>query len=304
MKTIELVAESDCRRLDVFICQNTNLTRNHVQRLVDMGNVSVNGKQVKASYSVRSDSHVSIVLPDEIPLDVEAQDIPLDIVYEDADLAVINKAQGMTVHPCENVFRDTLVNALLFHIKDLSGINGVLRPGIVHRLDKDTSGLLVIAKNDSAHVELQRQIQQKVCRRIYVALLEGNVKQDEGCVDKPIGRSHTDRKKMDVVADGRSALTYYTVLQRFGNYTLAQFELKTGRTHQIRVHAKYMGHPIVGDKTYGYAKCRFDLQGQLLHAQKLCFIHPSTGEQMSFEAPLPDYFQRVLDILQNKSSLR
>lgn len=303
MRKIELVAESDARRLDVFVADNTSLTRNHVQRLIEGGNVTVDGTvAVKPSLSVKADSAVSLSLPDEVPLDIPAEDIPLDVVYEDGDLAVINKPQGMTVHPANNVYSGTLVNALLYRIKDLSGINGVLRPGIVHRLDKDTSGLLVIAKNDKAHVELQRQIQCKQCRRIYVALCEGVIKEESGSVDQPIGRSRSDRKKMDVTADGRSALTNYTVLERFDGYTLVRFELKTGRTHQIRVHAKYLGHPVVGDKTYGYAKQRFALNGQLLHAQQLIFNHPSTGEQMEFFAPLPDYFQRVLTTLRNKNN--
>ena len=303
MRKIELVAESDARRLDVFVADNTSLTRNHVQRLIEGGNVTVDGTvAVKPSLSVKADSAVSLSLPDEVPLDIPAEDIPLDVVYEDGDLAVINKPQGMTVHPANNVYSGTLVNALLYRIKDLSGINGVLRPGIVHRLDKDTSGLLVIAKNDKAHVELQRQIQCKQCRRIYVALCEGVIKEESGSVDQPIGRSRSDRKKMDVTADGRSALTHYTVLERFDGYTLVRFELKTGRTHQIRVHAKYLGHPVVGDKTYGYAKQRFALNGQLLHAQQLIFNHPSTGEQMEFFAPLPDYFQRVLTTLRNKNN--
>ena len=303
MRTIRLTCESDARRLDVFLSENSGLTRSHIQKLIAQGNVTVDGKiAVKASIPVKADSVVEAILPPEIPLDIVEQDIPLDIVYEDKDLAVINKPQGMTVHPANNVYEGTLVNALLYHVKDLSGINGVLRPGIVHRLDKDTSGLLVIAKNDNAHVELQRQIQQKECRRIYLALLEGVLKTDSGTVDRPIGRSHTDRKKMDIVPDGRSALTYYTVLERFPSYTLVQFELKTGRTHQIRVHAKYLGHPVVGDKTYGYAKCRFALDGQLLHAEKLIFTHPTTGQVMSFFAPIPPYFEKILTILRNKNN--
>lgn len=302
MKRIELTSENDCRRLDVFVTDNTALTRSHAQRLIEGGNVSVEGKPVvKVSTPVKADSSVCICLPDEISLDVPAEDIPLDIIYEDGDLAVINKPQGMTVHPSNGVCTGTLVNALLYRFKDLSGINGVLRPGIVHRLDKDTSGLLVVAKNDIAHVELQRQIQSKICRRNYVALCEGVFKEDSGFVDKPIGRSHSDRKKMDVVADGRNALTYYNVAERFENYTLVRFELKTGRTHQIRVHAKYLGHPIVGDRTYGYAKCRFALNGQLLHAERLSFIHPTTGVEMSFFAPMPDYFEKVLTTLRNKN---
>lgn len=297
MKKIELVAEENCRRLDVFLAENAGLTRSHAQKLVEQGCVTVDGKVVKKNAEVKENNVVSATLPDEISLDVLPQDIPLDIVFQDACLAVINKPQGMTVHPASGVYEGTLVNALLFHVKDLSGINGVLRPGIVHRLDKDTSGLLVVAKNDKAHVELQRQIQCKQCKRIYWALLEGVLKQDQGTVDQPIGRSRSDRKKMDVVADGRSAQTNFTVLKRYKHYTLCKFELKTGRTHQIRVHAKFLGHPVVGDKTYGYKTCRWNLQGQLLHAQTLVLTHPETGETMSFSAPLPDYFQKVLDIL-------
>lgn len=303
MKTVQLVCESAARRLDVFISENSGLTRNHTQKLIADGGVTVDGKVVtKPSVAVKEDSVVLVTLPPDIPLDIPAEDIPLDVVYQDGDVAVINKPQGLTVHPANNIYSGTLVNALLFHIKDLSGINGVLRPGIVHRLDKDTSGLLVIAKNDKTHVELQRQIQQKQCRRIYLALLEGVVKQDSGFVDKPIGRSHSDRKKMDVVSDGRSALTYYTVLERFNGYTLMQFELKTGRTHQIRVHSKYLGHPVVGDKTYGFAKCRWNLVGQLLHAEKLIFTHPTTGEEMTFSAPIPSYFDKILTALRNKGN--
>lgn len=303
MKTINLTCDADCRRLDVFIADNSGLTRSHVQKLIDSGKVTVDGKTVnKASSEVKQDSAVTVVLPDETELNVPAQDIPLDIVYEDGDLAVINKQQGLTVHPANGVNTDTLVNALLYRIKDLSGINGVLRPGIVHRLDKDTSGLLVVAKNDFTHVELQKQIQSKQCRRIYLALLEGVVKEDSGVIDKPIGRSYTDRKKMDVILNGRNAETHFEVLERFAKYTLVRFELKTGRTHQIRVHAaKCMLHPVVGDKTYGYKNCRFNLNGQLLHAQTLTFTHPRTGEEMSFSAPLPDYFDRVLNTLRNKS---
>lgn len=303
MKTINLTADGFYRRLDAYVSDGGEITRSRAQKLIESGAVTVNGQVVtKASAEVRQDSEIVVTLPDEAPLDVPAQDIPVDIVYQDADLAVINKQQGLTVHPANGVNTGTLVNALLYNIKDLSGINGVLRPGIVHRLDKDTSGLLVVAKNDAAHVELQRQIQCKECRRIYLALLEGNVKQDNGIIDKPIGRSKSDRKKMDIVPNGRNAVTHYEVLERYGAYTLVRFELKTGRTHQIRVHAKYMGHPVVGDRTYGYKNCRFNLDGQLLHAWRLQFTHPVTGESMSFTAPLPDYFEKVLTILRNKAS--
>ena len=302
MKTINLTADSYYRRLDVCVSDNGGITRSRAQRLIEGCSVTVNGQTVtKPSAEVTQDSVIIVTLPDETELDVPAQDIPIDIVYQDADIAVINKQQGLTVHPANGVNTDTLVNALLYNIKDLSGINGVLRPGIVHRLDKDTSGLLVVAKNDFAHVELQRQSQCKECRRIYLALLDGNFKQDTGVIDRPMGRSKSDRKKMDVVADGRNAVTYYQVLDRYGAYTLVRFELKTGRTHQIRVHAKFLGHPVVGDKTYGYKNCRFNLGGQLLHAQRLEFTHPSSGERMSFTAPLPEYFEKILATLRNKS---
>lgn len=304
MRTIQLTSEQAFRRLDAFLAENTNLTRSHIQKVMASGGATVNGKVVtKASTSIKEDAEIVVTLPDEIPLDIPAQDIPLDIVYQDEHLAVINKPQGMTVHPANNVYQDTLVNALLYHVTDLSGINGVLRPGIVHRLDKDTSGLLVIAKNDVAHVELQKQIQTKTCKRIYLALLEGVVKTDSGFIDAPIGRCPTDRKKMDVVDSGRSAQTYYTVVERFANYTLVQFELKTGRTHQIRVHAsKCLHHPVVGDKTYGYKNQKFSLNGQLLHAHTLSFEHPHSGQSLSFTAPLPDYFTKVLTILRNKNN--
>ena len=301
MKTIRIVSEAEYKRLDVCISENSGLTRSHAQKLIETGAVTVDGKAVtKSATAVKTDNVVEVILPKEEELNIPAENIPLNIVYQDNDLAVINKPQGMVVHPANGVNSGTLVNALLYHIKDLSGINGVLRPGIVHRLDKDTSGLLVIAKNDVAHVELQRQIQTKECRRIYIALLEGNVKEDSGQIDKPIGRSKTDRKQMDVVYDGRNAVTNYEVIERYGNYSLMRFELKTGRTHQIRVHAKYMQHPVVGDKTYGYKNCRWSLDGQLLHAETLIFTHPTTGRQMSFTAPLPEYFKRVLHSLQSK----
>ncbi|MBQ9706337.1 MAG: RluA family pseudouridine synthase [Clostridia bacterium] len=301
MKQIQLVCEQS-QRLDSFVAENSTLTRSHAQKLVQGGSVTVDGAVVtKCSLVVKEDSVVCVTLPDEQSLDIPAQDIPLDILYEDSHMAVINKQQGLTVHPANGVNTDTLVNALLFHIKDLSGINGVLRPGIVHRLDKDTSGLLVVAKNDQAHVELQRQIQTKECKRIYWALVEGVVKQDQGIVNQPIGRCPTDRKRMDIVASGRQAETHFTVLKRFDRYTLMQFELKTGRTHQIRVHSRFLGHPVVGDKTYGFKNCKFNLSGQLLHAKTISFTHPVSGEQMTFSAPLPSYFDKILQTLTNKS---
>ena len=219
---------------------------------------------------------------------------PIDIVYQDDDLAVINKPQGLTVHAGNGTKGHTLVNALLFKLDKLSGINGVVRPGIVHRIDKNTSGLLVVAKNDKAHLSLAKQIEEKSAKRTYVALLEGVLKEDNGVIETEIGRSSKDRTKMAVVKAGRKAITNFEVIKRYQNYTLCKFMLQTGRTHQIRVHAKHIGHPVVGDKEYGYKNQKFNLEGQLLHACKLEFVHPTTGKQMSFEAPMPDYFKKVL----------
>ena len=222
----------------------------------------------------------------------------MDIVYQDEDVAVINKAQGVTVHAGNGTHGSTLVNALLYHLDSLSGINGVIRPGIVHRIDKDTSGLLVVAKNDAAHLSLSNQIKDKTCARIYYALVEGVVKTDEGEIETYIGRSDKNRTMMAVTDRGRKAITDYEVVKRYSAYTLMRFSLKTGRTHQIRVHCKYMGHPIVGDPVYGYKTQKFKLNGQLLHAAELAFNHPRTGERMTFTAPLPDYFEAVLKKLE------
>ena len=240
---------------------------------------------------------ISVNIPDPVKLDLEAENIPLDIIYQDKDIAIINKPQGMTVHAGNGTHGSTLVNALLYHLDSLSGINGVIRPGIVHRIDKDTSGLLVVAKNDAAHLSLSEQIKNKTCHRIYLALLEGTVKQNDGVIDTFIGRSDKNRTMMAVKDSGRRAVTHFKVLKRYKEFTFAEFKLETGRTHQIRVHCKYIGHPIVGDPVYGYEKQKFKLNGQLLHAWKLELTHPSTGERMSFEAPLPDYFQAVLQKL-------
>lgn len=298
MEHIVLVAEERYDRLDAFVAQNCDLTRSHVQKLIEQGKVKLNGAVAnKSSQTVLENSTIEVTLPDNVPLDIPPQDIPLDIVYQDDCLAVINKQQGLTVHPANGVFTDTLVNALLYRLDNLSGINGVLRPGIVHRLDKDTSGLLVVAKNDASHNNLATQIQTKTCRRIYLAVVEGVVKQDSGSVEQPIARSHTDRKKMAIDPNGKYALTYYTVLERYTNNTLVMFELKTGRTHQIRVHCKYLSHPVVGDTVYGYRNQKFKLNGQLLHAWKLMLTHPKTQQPMTFVAPLPQYFVDVINTL-------
>ena len=290
-------AEEDCGRADVYLCgKMTEMTRSALKKIFESGGVTVNGRPARASQQIRRGDEVKITVPPAEEYGVKAEDIPLDIVYQDADLAVINKPQGMTVHMGNGNTEGTLVNALLYNLDSLSGINGVIRPGIVHRIDKDTSGLLVVAKNDAAHLSLSKQIAEKSCRRTYIALLEGNLKQDCGTVATYIGRDPKDRLKMAVVpADkGRLAITDFTVMQRYIGYTLCRFDLKTGRTHQIRVHAKYLGHPVVGDPVYGIKRQKFALGGQLLHAARLEFTHPSTGERMSFEAPLPDYFSDVL----------
>ena len=300
MKTIEFTAENGGVRADVYVSEKSGLSRSRVKKLCDDGFLSVNGKYEKGNRILKSGDAVAFSVPEEKNLDAMPENIPLDIVYQDGDLAVINKPQGMVVHAGNGTKGDTLVNALLYHLDNLSGIGGVIRPGIVHRIDKNTSGLLIVAKNDRAHVALSKQIENKTCRRIYVALLEGSLKTDSGEVDTFIGRDPACRTKMAVVKSGRRAITDYRVLERYNGYTLCEFSLKTGRTHQIRVHAKYIGHPIVGDPEYGYKNCRFKLNGQLLHAKTLEFIHPTTGETMSFSAPLPDYFEKVLKIVKNK----
>ncbi len=302
MKERRFIAEEDFPRVDVFLGTYTEITRSQIKRLADEGNVFVEGAQVKANHALKKGDEVLLIEPDLKPIAASAEDIPLDIVYEDDDLAVVNKAQGMTVHAGAGNFEGTLVNALLFRLNNLSGVRGSLRPGIVHRIDKDTSGLLVVAKNDRAHLSLSEQIKEKTCRREYYALLEGVLKRDGGTISTDLGRDPKDRLKMAVLPAGRGkeAVTDYIVEERFRDNTLARFLLHTGRTHQIRVHAKYLGHPVVGDKTYGYKKQRFALEGQLLHAFRLEFTHPTSGERMCFSAPLPDYFERVLTVLRRE----
>lgn len=293
-------AEAACARADVFLSgKMPNLTRSALKRIFEGGGVRINGRSAKPSQGVKAGDVAEVIIPPAEEYSVTPEDIPLDIVYQDDYLAVINKPQGMTVHMGNGNKHGTLVNALLYNLDNLSGINGVIRPGIVHRLDKDTSGLLVVAKTDAAHLSLSKQIAEKTCRRTYTALLEGVLKQDSGTVTTYIGRDPKDRLKMAVVPPerGKLAITEFSVITRYSCYTLCSFDLKTGRTHQIRVHAKYLGHPVVGDPVYGIKKQRFALNGQLLHARRLEFTHPATGERMSFEAPLPDYFQDVLNKL-------
>lgn len=290
-----------CERADIFLSQTENITRSAAKKLIDDGKVQVNGKIIKSSKSLSAGDVVEIEQVEPEILDLTPENIPLDIVYQDDDIAVINKQQGLTVHAGSGNLSGTLVNALLYHLNSLSGINGVIRPGIVHRIDKDTSGLLVVAKNDKAHLSLSNQIAEKTCAREYLALCEGIFKEDSGTVATYIGRHPTDRIKMAVVKEdkGRYAVTHYNVVARYEKgFTLVKFKLETGRTHQIRVHAQHLGHAIVGDPVYGVKKQKFNLDGQLLHAFKLSLNHPKTNERMTFEAPLPDYFKNVLKTLE------
>ena len=300
MKIFDYKAEIGDTRLDVYLSQKSGVSRSRVKKLCDEGYCFINGKKTKSNKLLKIGDEINLTVPDEENLDATPENIPLNIIYQDDYLAVINKPQGMTVHAGNGTNGGTLVNALLFHLDKLSGINGVIRPGIVHRIDKNTSGLLVVAKNDKAHVSLSKQIENKTCHRIYIALLEGVLKEDEGEIDTFIGRDPSCRTKMAVLKSGRRAVTDFKVLERFNGYTLCEFSLKTGRTHQIRVHAKYLGHPVVGDPEYGYKNCKFNLKGQLLHAKTLEFIHPTTGKKMSFTAPLPDYFENVIKAVKNK----
>ncbi|MBZ4031112.1 RluA family pseudouridine synthase [Ligilactobacillus salivarius] len=270
----------------------TDYTRSQLKKMIDDGNIKVNGDVKKANYKVNLGDEITFDKPEVKKLSLEPENIPLDIVYEDDDVIVVNKPQGMVVHPSPGHFEHTLVNALLYH-SPLSTINGTYRPGIVHRIDKDTSGLLMVAKNDMAHQSLAKQLKDKTNTREYVALVHGNIKEDSGTIDAPLGRSKVDRKKQAVVKGGRNAVTHFEVLKRYGDYTLVKCVLETGRTHQIRVHMKYIGHPLVGDQLYGPRKTLGN-SGQFLHAEKLGFIHPRTNEYLEFTAPLPENFKKLL----------
>ena len=286
-------------RLDVFLAKETGASRSNIKTVVESDGVFVNGVlRKKSGFELKEGDEVEFTLPEPKTLDVEPNsEIKLNIVYEDEHFAVINKPQGMVVHPASSYQKnDTLVNALLADLDKLSSINGVIRPGIVHRLDKDTSGLIVVAKTDEAHKSLASQIEKKTARRIYFGLCDGNFKEDNGTIDAPIARNKRDRKKMGIDPDGIRAVTHYTVLERFGKYTLVRFELETGRTHQIRVHSSHIHHPIVGDEVYGGSTALYK-NGQLLHARQLVLTHPITGERMTFEAELPEYFDNVLEKL-------
>jgi 23S rRNA pseudouridine1911/1915/1917 synthase len=298
-RKIELnIKENVPERLDTYIAARLGrYTRSFVKKLIDGGQVLVNDRVPRAGDRPRAGDVVVVTIPPQREASAKPQDIPLDILYEDGDVAVINKPQGMVTHPAAGNEDGTLVNAALFHIRDLSGIGGEIRPGIVHRLDKDTSGLIVLAKNDRAHAALAAQLSERMVKKRYVALCHGNVRDNEGTMVTNIDRHPRDRKRMAVTEAGREAVTHYKVMERFGKYTLVEFDIETGRTHQIRVHAKHMGHPVVGDPVYTRLKAPFALKGQMLHARELSFIHPVTGEQMDLSAPLPAYFQNILEKL-------
>ncbi|ADQ04718.1 pseudouridine synthase, RluA family [Caldicellulosiruptor owensensis OL] len=291
-------------RLDRYLSEALSKTRSFIQKIIEEGNVWVNQTQVfKPAYKVRNGDIIKVVIPEPKQLSLVAQDIDIDVVYEDEHLAVINKPRGMVVHPGAGNFENTLVNALLHKFSGrLSSINGVIRPGIVHRLDKDTSGLLVVAKTDEAHIKLSEALKSHQIKRIYYAICEGVLKEDSGVVDAPIGRHPVNRLKMAVVPNGKEAVTYFEVLERFDKYTFVKLRLKTGRTHQIRVHMSYIGYPLLGDNTYGRAKNEFGVQGQVLHAGEIEFVHPITSKVLHFSADLPEYFVEILNMLRNRNN--
>lgn len=295
------VEENENIRLDKFISNKcSDLSRTMIQKLIEDEKIYVNGKKAKASVKVKKEDIVEIEEIEVKKISLEAQDIPLDIIYEDNDIIVVNKQKGLVVHPANGNPDGTLVNAIMNICKDsLSGIGGELRPGIVHRLDKDTSGLIIIAKNDKAHIELSRQIKDHEVQKTYIALVRGVVKEEEATINMPISRSTKDRKKMAVAKDGRNAITHFKVLERFNGYTLLQVRIETGRTHQIRVHMSHIGYPVVGDMVYSNGKNPFGVEGQMLHSSNLVFKHPITGSTLDLHAPLPEYFEKVLEKLRN-----
>ena len=293
-----LVEKISPRRLDIYLNEKfPDWSRSHIQKLISDGQITVDAAQVKPSFKVTGGEEIFIEEVDAAEVEYQPENLPLDILYEDADIIVVNKARGMTVHPAETVKSGTLVNALLYHCKDLSGINGVKRPGIVHRLDKDTSGVMVVAKNDTAHLSLAAQIKDKIATRTYLAIVHGMLTDNAGIISGAIGRDKVDRKKMAIVPDGKPAVTEFKVLERFENFTYVECKLQTGRTHQIRVHMTAIGHPLLGDTKYTARKNSFDIKGQALHSHTLSLIHPTTAEKMFFTAPLPDDIKNILEQL-------
>ena len=302
MKEYIVSQEEKGKRLDTYIPSvDTDITRTSAQRLIEDGNILVNGKNAKVSYKIQENDKISVEITEAKQIELKAQNIPIEIIYEDSDIIVVNKPKGMVVHPANGNPDGTLVNAIMAICKDsLSGIGGEIRPGIVHRIDKDTSGLLIVAKNDNAHVKMSEQIKNHEVKKTYIALVRGVFKENEATIDMPIGRSTSDRKKMAVNKNGKNAITHIKVLKRFDKYTLLQVNIETGRTHQIRVHLSHIGYPIVGDYTYSNGKNEFDVIGQCLHAQKLEFKHPITQKDMCLEAELPQYFKDILDKLKDR----
>lgn len=300
LETVTAEAEDTGTRADVFLAAKLGVSRSNMQKLLEDGRVKRGEKIIKANYKVRAGEMFVVDIPEPEPIEAVPENIPLDIIYEDDDVVVLNKARGMVVHPAPGNYTGTLVNALLYHCSNLSGINSAIRPGIVHRLDKDTSGIMIVAKNDAAHISLSQQIQSKTAVRTYLAVVRGKIKTDSGTIETQIARDKTDRKKMSVVKEGgRDAITDYEVLERFGKYTLVRCKLRTGRTHQIRVHMEYLGYPLVGDPKYSPMKTPFGIKGQALHSHTLEFTHPRTGERMKFEAPLPEDMHKIITRLHN-----
>lgn len=300
LETVTAEAEDAGTRADVFLAAKLGVSRSNMQKLLEDGRVKRGEKIIKANYKVRDGEMFVVDIPEPEPIEAVPENIPLNIIYEDDDVVVLNKARGMVVHPAPGNYTGTLVNALLYHCSNLSGINSAIRPGIVHRLDKDTSGIMIVAKNDAAHISLSQQIQSKTAVRTYLAVVRGNIKTDSGTIETQIARDKTDRKKMAVVKEGgRDAITDYEVLERFGKYTLVRCKLRTGRTHQIRVHMEYLGYPLVGDPKYSPMKTPFGIKGQALHSHTLEFTHPRTGERMKFEAPLPEDMHKIITRLHN-----
>lgn len=300
MKIINVNEENIGKRIDAYLAENTEHSRSNIQRLIENEKILVNGKKTKVSYKVQLNDEISIEDEEAKEIELKAQDIPIDILYEDSDIIVVNKPKGMVVHPANGNPDGTLVNAVMAICKNsLSGIGGEIRPGIVHRLDKDTSGVIIVAKNDKAHINLSEQIKNHKVEKTYIALVKGFVKENEATINMPIGRSTKDRKKMAVNKNGKNAITHFKVIERFKNYTLLQVKIETGRTHQIRVHLSEIGYPIVGDTTYSNGKNEWGIEGQCLHAKSLKFKHPITCKEMFIEAPLPEYFQKVIEELKN-----
>lgn len=299
MDELTITARTSGIRLDKYIADNSEISRSFAAKLAEEGKITVNGKAADKKTKLNAGDEIIIEIPSPKTLEAQPQDIELDIVYEDDYVIVVNKPQGMVVHPAPGNPDGTLVNGLLYHCS-LSSINGVIRPGIVHRIDKDTSGLLIVAKTNEAHESLSAQLKERKALRKYHCLVNGNIKEDSGTIDKPIGRHPSDRKKMAVIIGGREAVTHFNVLERFGQYTLAECILETGRTHQIRVHMASIGHSIVGDPVYGIKKERFKTNGQLLHAKTIGFVHPVTGALMEFDSELPPYFTAILDKLRSE----